>query len=112
MPAEDTSTDYVFRIIYPGHKHDNSKCLCSALFKNKKQTHTAKKTCLGDSSNGKIYHKVILTDNCDLQVQLTVGLLNKVKLVIFKEMEWRWEMLHLLCVLQRKYSKYSPGLAN
>ncbi|XP_064250896.1 small G protein signaling modulator 2 isoform X4 [Passer domesticus] len=23
MPAEDTSTDYVFRIIYPGHKHDN-----------------------------------------------------------------------------------------
>ncbi|KFO80973.1 Small G protein signaling modulator 2, partial [Cuculus canorus] len=24
MPAEDTSTDYVFRIIYPGHKHDNS----------------------------------------------------------------------------------------
>ncbi|XP_026717206.1 small G protein signaling modulator 2 isoform X5 [Athene cunicularia] len=24
MPAEDTSTDYVFRIIYPGHKHDNN----------------------------------------------------------------------------------------
>ncbi|XP_041338742.1 small G protein signaling modulator 2 isoform X3 [Pyrgilauda ruficollis] len=24
MPAEDTSTDYVFRIIYPGHKHDNT----------------------------------------------------------------------------------------
>uniref|UniRef100_A0A8B9G7B6 Small G protein signaling modulator 2 n=1 Tax=Amazona collaria TaxID=241587 RepID=A0A8B9G7B6_9PSIT len=24
-PAEDTCTDYVFRIIYPGHKHDNSK---------------------------------------------------------------------------------------
>ncbi|XP_064534244.1 small G protein signaling modulator 2 isoform X7 [Pseudopipra pipra] len=23
-PAEDTSTDYVFRIIYPGHKHDNN----------------------------------------------------------------------------------------
>uniref|UniRef100_A0A8B9I8Y5 Small G protein signaling modulator 2 n=1 Tax=Anser brachyrhynchus TaxID=132585 RepID=A0A8B9I8Y5_9AVES len=23
MPTEDTSTDYVFRIIYPGHKHDN-----------------------------------------------------------------------------------------
>ncbi|KAM7033273.1 small G protein signaling modulator 2 isoform 4-T4 [Acridotheres tristis] len=23
MSAEDTSTDYVFRIIYPGHKHDN-----------------------------------------------------------------------------------------
>uniref|UniRef100_A0A8C9F3U5 Small G protein signaling modulator 2 n=1 Tax=Pavo cristatus TaxID=9049 RepID=A0A8C9F3U5_PAVCR len=23
MPAEDTSTDYVFRIIYPGHKNDN-----------------------------------------------------------------------------------------
>ncbi|XP_032563167.1 small G protein signaling modulator 2 isoform X1 [Chiroxiphia lanceolata] len=23
VPAEDTSTDYVFRIIYPGHKHDN-----------------------------------------------------------------------------------------
>ncbi|XP_054022912.1 small G protein signaling modulator 2 isoform X6 [Dryobates pubescens] len=23
MPAEDTSTDYVFRIIYPGHKHEN-----------------------------------------------------------------------------------------
>uniref|UniRef100_A0A8C0EYU9 Small G protein signaling modulator 2 n=1 Tax=Bubo bubo TaxID=30461 RepID=A0A8C0EYU9_BUBBB len=34
MPAEDNSTDYVFRIIYPGHKHDNSKCLCSALLKN------------------------------------------------------------------------------
>uniref|UniRef100_A0A8C2U985 Small G protein signaling modulator 2 n=1 Tax=Coturnix japonica TaxID=93934 RepID=A0A8C2U985_COTJA len=28
MSAEDTSTDYVFRIIYPGHKHDNSKCFC------------------------------------------------------------------------------------
>uniref|UniRef100_A0A8C4VDU0 Small G protein signaling modulator 2 n=1 Tax=Falco tinnunculus TaxID=100819 RepID=A0A8C4VDU0_FALTI len=37
MPAEDTSIDYVFRIIYPGHKHDNSKCLCSALFKKQKQ---------------------------------------------------------------------------
>lgn len=36
MPAEDTSTDYVFRIIYPGHKHDNSKCPCSALFEKKK----------------------------------------------------------------------------
>ncbi|XP_075295974.1 small G protein signaling modulator 2 isoform X5 [Opisthocomus hoazin] len=24
MPAEDTSTDYVFRIIYPGHKHENN----------------------------------------------------------------------------------------
>ncbi|NXC82014.1 SGSM2 protein, partial [Cercotrichas coryphoeus] len=24
MSAEDTSTDYVFRIIYPGHKHDNT----------------------------------------------------------------------------------------
>ncbi|KAM7033274.1 small G protein signaling modulator 2 isoform 5-T5 [Acridotheres tristis] len=24
MSAEDTSTDYVFRIIYPGHKHDNN----------------------------------------------------------------------------------------
>ncbi|XP_050177522.1 small G protein signaling modulator 2 isoform X5 [Myiozetetes cayanensis] len=24
VPAEDTSTDYVFRIIYPGHKHDNN----------------------------------------------------------------------------------------
>ncbi|XP_035745282.1 small G protein signaling modulator 2 isoform X4 [Egretta garzetta] len=24
MQAEDTSTDYVFRIIYPGHKHDNN----------------------------------------------------------------------------------------
>uniref|UniRef100_A0A8B9CEH4 Small G protein signaling modulator 2 n=1 Tax=Anser brachyrhynchus TaxID=132585 RepID=A0A8B9CEH4_9AVES len=24
MPTEDTSTDYVFRIIYPGHKHDNN----------------------------------------------------------------------------------------
>ncbi|KFP70412.1 Small G protein signaling modulator 2, partial [Acanthisitta chloris] len=24
MPAEDTSTDYVFRIIYPGHRHDNN----------------------------------------------------------------------------------------
>ncbi|OPJ78430.1 small G protein signaling modulator 2 isoform B [Patagioenas fasciata monilis] len=24
MPAEDASTDYVFRIIYPGHKHDNN----------------------------------------------------------------------------------------
>uniref|UniRef100_A0A8D0FEB4 Small G protein signaling modulator 2 n=1 Tax=Strix occidentalis caurina TaxID=311401 RepID=A0A8D0FEB4_STROC len=24
MPAEDNSTDYVFRIIYPGHKHDNN----------------------------------------------------------------------------------------
>ncbi|XP_075627430.1 small G protein signaling modulator 2 isoform X10 [Balearica regulorum gibbericeps] len=24
MPGEDTSTDYVFRIIYPGHKHDNN----------------------------------------------------------------------------------------
>ncbi|KFQ77642.1 Small G protein signaling modulator 2, partial [Phaethon lepturus] len=24
MPAEDTSTDYVFRIICPGHKHDNN----------------------------------------------------------------------------------------
>ncbi|XP_061219270.1 small G protein signaling modulator 2 isoform X3 [Neopsephotus bourkii] len=23
-PAEDTCTDYVFRIIYPGHKHDNT----------------------------------------------------------------------------------------
>ncbi|KAM8991514.1 small G protein signaling modulator 2 isoform 7-T7 [Ara ararauna] len=23
-PAEDTCTDYVFRIIYPGHKHDNN----------------------------------------------------------------------------------------
>lgn len=28
------------------------------------------------------------------------------------EMEWRWEILRLLCVLQRKFSKYSPGLAN
>ncbi|KFQ21805.1 Small G protein signaling modulator 2, partial [Merops nubicus] len=24
MSAEDTSTDYVFRIIYPGHRHDNN----------------------------------------------------------------------------------------
>ncbi|XP_051665935.1 small G protein signaling modulator 2 isoform X4 [Manacus candei] len=24
VPAEDTTTDYVFRIIYPGHKHDNN----------------------------------------------------------------------------------------
>ncbi|XP_064022589.1 small G protein signaling modulator 2 isoform X9 [Pogoniulus pusillus] len=24
VPAEDTSTDYVFRIIYPGHKHENN----------------------------------------------------------------------------------------
>ncbi|XP_035198962.1 small G protein signaling modulator 2 isoform X6 [Oxyura jamaicensis] len=24
MPTEDTSTDYVFRIIYPGHKHGNN----------------------------------------------------------------------------------------
>jgi len=48
MPAEDTSTDYVFRIIYPGHKHENSECLCSALFKktNKqiKPAKPAKKT--------------------------------------------------------------------
>uniref|UniRef100_A0A8C0EY60 Small G protein signaling modulator 2 n=1 Tax=Bubo bubo TaxID=30461 RepID=A0A8C0EY60_BUBBB len=50
MPAEDNSTDYVFRIIYPGHKHDNSKCLCSALLKkqtnkqNPKQNKKPKKT--------------------------------------------------------------------
>lgn len=37
MPAEDTSTDYVFRIIYPGHKHDNSKCFVLLCLKKKKK---------------------------------------------------------------------------
>uniref|UniRef100_A0A8C5F212 Small G protein signaling modulator 2 n=1 Tax=Gopherus evgoodei TaxID=1825980 RepID=A0A8C5F212_9SAUR len=35
MPHEESATDYVFRIIYPGHRHDNSKTplkmLCESM---------------------------------------------------------------------------------
>lgn len=110
MPAEDTSTDYVFRIIYPGHKHDNSKCLCSALFGKKTTKNQKLKTKSDIWENGEViswevpagdkphfckgkknqtsdkFHWEIIGIN-----RYILGFLNAVRLVILVEMELRWE---------------------